>query len=64
MKNTTAKELIEILKEMKPDAVVCHLVIENDKPIFSTFEICRQYDNVTYIDDAGDDVLGDVIAIH
>jgi len=42
MKNTTVKELIEILKELNPDAVVCHLELEDDKPIYSSFEICRQ----------------------
>ena len=64
MKNTTVKELIEILKKMNPDAVVCHLEMENDEPIYSTFEICRQYDNVTYIDDNGNDIKGDVVAIY
>jgi UV DNA damage repair endonuclease len=64
MKNTTVEELIEILKQMNPKAVVCHLELEDDKPIYSTFEICRQYDNVTYIDDDGDDVKGDVVAIY
>jgi hypothetical protein len=64
MKNTTVEELIEILKQMNPKAVVCHLELEDDKPIYSTFEICRQYDNVTYIDDEGDDVNGDVVAIY
>ena len=64
MKNTTVKELIEIHKEMNPDAVVCHLEMENEEPVYSTFEICRQYDNVTYIDDEGNDVVGDVVAIY
>jgi len=64
MKNTTVKELIEILKEMNPDAVVCHLEMEDDEPIYSTFEICRQYDNVTYIDDEGNNVTGNVVAIY
>jgi len=64
MKNTTVKELIEILKGMNPDAVVCHLEMEDYEPIYSSFEICKQYDNVTYIDDAGDDVKGNVVAIY
>jgi len=64
MSNTTVEELIEVLKKMNPKAVVCHLELENDKPIYSSFEICRQYDNVTYIDDDGDDVKGDVVAIY
>ena len=64
MKNTTVEELIEILKEMNPKAVVCHLEMEDDEPIYSSFEICRQYENVTYIDDDGNDVIGDVVAIY
>ena len=64
MENTTVKELIEILKGMNPDAVVCHLELEDDKPVYSSFEICRQYENVTYIDDNGDDIVGDVVAIY
>jgi len=64
MKNTTVKELIEILKGMNPDAVVCHLEFEYDDPIYSTFEICREFTNVTYIDDRGDEVVGDVVAIY
>jgi hypothetical protein len=64
MKNTTVKELIEILNGMNPDAIVCHLEFEKDTPFYSSFELCRQYDNVTYIDDDGDDVKGDVVAIY
>ena len=64
MENTTVKELIEMLKGMSPDAVICHLEIENNKPIYSTFEMCRQYDNVNYIDDEGNDVEGDVVALY
>ena len=64
MKNTTVKKLIEILNGMNPDAIVCHLELEKDTPIYSSFELCRQYDNVTYIDDDGDDVKGDVVAIY
>ena len=64
MKNTTVEDLIEILKGMNPKAVVCHLEMENDEPIYSSFEICMQYDNVTYIDDEGNYVTGDVVAIY
>ena len=64
MKNTTVKELIEILKNMNADAVVCHLEMEDDSPIYSSFEICREYNNVTYINDSGNDVVGDVVAIY
>lgn len=64
MKNTTVEELIEILKGMNPKAVICHMEMEHDEQVFSSFEICRQYDNVTYIDDNGNDVNGDVVAIY
>jgi len=64
MKNTTVKELIEILKKLNPDAVVCHLELEDDKPIYSSFEICREFENVTYIDDDGNDVKGDVVTLY
>lgn len=64
MKNVTVKELIEILQKLNPDAVVCHLELENDKPIYNSFEIVRQYDNVTYINDEGDEEDGDVVAIY
>lgn len=64
MRNTTVEELIEMLKEMNPKAVVCHLEMEDNEAIYNSFEICRQYNNVTYIDDAGNDVIGDVVAIY
>lgn len=64
MKNITVKKLIDILKEMDRDAVVCNLEMENGKPIYSSFEMCKQYDNVTYIDDKGNDVVGNIVAIY
>ena len=64
MKNVTVKELIKILQEMNPDVVVCHLEIEGGKPIYSTFEICRQFNNVIYIDDEGTDAEGDIVALY
>ena len=36
---------------MDPKAVVCHLEMENDKPIYNSFEICRQYDNNNWHDE-------------
>ena len=64
MKNTTVEELIEILKKMNPKSVVCHLELEDDKPIYSSFEICREFNNVTYINDEGDEEKGNVVAIY
>ena len=64
MKNTTVEELIKMLKEMNPKAVVCRLEFEDNKTIYSTFEICRQFDNVSYINDQGYQINGDVVAIY
>ena len=66
MKNPTVKELIEILKGMNPDAIVCHFEFGNpdDKePQYSSFEICREIKDVDYIDDSGDTKRGDIVAI-
>lgn len=64
MKNPTVKELIKILSKMNPNAIVCYLEMENDMPVYSSFEICNEYPNVTYINDDGDYVNGDVVAIY
>ena len=64
MVNITVKELIEILKKMNPDAVVCHLEMEDGEPIYSSFEICREFYNVIYINDDSDDVEGNVVALY
>ena len=64
MRNPTVAELIEILKRMNPDAIACHLESEDDNPIYSSFEMCRQFNNVVYLDDDGNDVVGDVVAIY
>lgn len=61
MKNTTVKELIEILEKMNPDAVVCHYDFEYGE--YSTFEICREVGRASYIDDSGDIQTGDIVAI-
>lgn len=64
MKNTTVKELIEILKTMNQEAIVCNFEFEDNEPTFSSSEIVKEFKNVTYIDDDGDDVQGDVVAIY
>lgn len=66
MKNTTVKELIEILQTMNPDALVCSMEANGPdyEPAFSTFEICKEFPNVKYIDDIGDFKTGDVVAIY
>lgn len=65
MKNTTVNELIEILKTMNPNAVVCSCELdEHGLPIYQTFEICREFPKSTYINDSGEDDYGDVVAIY
>jgi hypothetical protein len=63
MTNSTVKDLIEILLKLDQEAVVCHAEFEDYEPIFSTFEICRYFENVTYIDDSGQEVVGNVVAL-
>jgi hypothetical protein len=46
---------------MNPEAVVCHYDFEYDE--YSTFEICREVREASYIDDAGDTQTGDIVAI-
>ena len=59
----TVKELINTLKSMNQDAVVCSFETDGVKDYYSTIEICKQVNNVVYIDDNGDDVIGDVVTI-
>ena len=54
MKNPTVKDLIQILSNMNQNAIVCHFDMNNNDPIFSSFEICKEFSNVTYFDDDGD----------
>ena len=63
MENTTVKELIKILSQMNPDALVCGFDIDED-PNLSTFEICREFNDVAYIDDSGATKYGDVVAFY
>lgn len=60
MKNTTVKELIEILKGYDQDAVVCH----NNGEDFTTFEVCKERINVDYVDDAGNYVVGNIVVFY
>ncbi len=63
MKNVKVRDLIEILKKLDQEAVVCIIEIENDKPIFNSIDMIKQADNVTYINDVGDEEIGNVVAI-
>jgi len=63
--NLTIKELIGILKDMNPDAVVC--IGENNgfshtpRMEYSSIENCVEVKNASYIDDGGDEVVGDIV---
>lgn len=63
MTNPTVRELMEILKTMNQDAIVCGFEVENDTPIYYTFETCCELKNAKYINDFGDDVVGDIVSI-
>lgn len=67
MKNITVKEFIEYLGNMNPDAIVCnweHDTDDNGDPTcYSSIEVCKELSNVSYIDDVGNDVIGDIVVI-
>ena len=63
MKNTTVKELIEILQGMNPDAVVCGAE-QGEYPEFATFEICSEYKDASYLGDSGDVKVGDIVVLY
>jgi len=65
MKNETVGELIKRLQVMDENAVVCGMELDDGYDmVFSTFEICKEFKNVTYIDDNGDDVKGNVVSLY
>jgi len=51
----------KILKGFNQDAVVCHAIYDDENIGYSTFEVCREQSNVTYIDDSGQDAIGDIV---
>ena len=69
MTNTTVKELIKLLLDMPMDSVVCKMDSSNietpdDTPdYYSTFETCVSRKSIKYIDDAGDEKIGDIVVI-
>lgn len=63
MKNVTVKEFIERLQKMNQEAIVCRYV-HDDEPTYSTIETVADLKAVKYIDDAGDEVEGDIISIY
>lgn len=69
MKNTTVRELIEMLKTMNQNAVVCSLEMPdlnypNDMPRYFVFTMCEEYKNIEYINDIGNVAKGDVVALY
>ena len=51
-----------MLKGMNQDAVVCIGDFDaGDAPFYSTAEMCKEVQNATYIDDGGDEVVGDIV---
>lgn len=63
MKNITVRGFIEHLLKCDQDAVVCRLIVE-DNDCYSAIEMIQHPGVVTYIDDAGNDVVGNIIAIY
>jgi hypothetical protein len=64
MKNPTVKQVIEALSKLNPDAILCRMDIDGDEPFYSTIEIINPIGMVQYIDDAGDDKVGEVVSIY
>lgn len=64
MKNQTVKELIEMLEKVDQDAIVCGADFEMDTMLAYSFEICRIYNNMPYIDDSGNQKIGNILALY
>lgn len=59
----TVRDLIDVLEEMNQSAVICNLEITNNEPYFSSFELCSELSNATYINVNGDENVGDIVTI-
>lgn len=57
------KDLIEKLKTMDPEAVICSFELDGYEPIFDSFEIVEQLNDVEYIDGEGDIKKGNIVRI-
>lgn len=64
-KDIKVSELIEELKNMDPDSVVCTYIEidEDDNPVFSAVDLCKEFTNVKYIDNSGDEINGNIVAL-
>jgi hypothetical protein len=62
LKDTKVSELIEMLKQCDPDAVICFTEYEGQDEFFhSSIEIMTEYENETYISDNGEDEIGKIV---
>ncbi|MCH8067811.1 MAG: hypothetical protein IID16_00860 [Candidatus Marinimicrobia bacterium] len=65
MKNETVKQLIQILKKMDQNALVCKMeIVDFDEPTFYTLEICREYKDKVYQDDDGINQKGNIVSFY
>jgi hypothetical protein len=65
MINPTVRELIELLKEMDQDAIVCiYDPFEKDNIPHATIEICNEMKDTRYVDNNGDEVVGNIVSIY
>jgi hypothetical protein len=64
-KNIKVSELIEVLVNMSPDSVVCTFIEidEDDKAVFSAVDLCKEFTNVKYIDNNGNDTNGNIVVL-
>ena len=62
MRNATVKEVIERLQKMNQDAIVCRRL--DDEATYSSIETMAEVKNAIYINDAGDDAVGDIVSIY
>ncbi len=60
MKNLTVNDLIDILKKLDGNAVVCN---SEDFEYFTSQDV-YQIDNISYTDDDGDTARGNIVVIN
>lgn len=65
LKNCTVKELIELLKQCDPKAIICSLDVNwRDNVDYSTFEGLRQVEHTGYYDDRGYTKAGKIVVLY
>jgi hypothetical protein len=60
---TTVRQAIELLSKMDPDAILCTAHIDDDVFYYNSIETIRAINNVEFINDSGDDVVGNIVSI-